>query len=293
MKRRRFLKTCAVGGTWALTTRNLPSAEAWGPGSAPYAGLLDKLRDKVHHWTESLWDADRDGFRQNAQIGVNLMSTTDVAWIRYAVNDPDLYGNHREAWVRWLQNVQDPKTGAVRYDPRQGGLVHSNGHALWQTVRALNILGAELPHFPHYLRGVMSVEGLEAWFDAVDWESRQSNHHEVLGLVPLLTNLNDPAWTETFYRKIAEQQNPDNGGFPRSKLNVSRTFAYTVLHRAVDRLPPRPEKIVDSMLALHEANGFWQSEPGFATMDAAYILVRLPPLLKHRRAEATRALAHV
>jgi len=157
----------------------------------------------------------------------------------------------------------------IRYDPRDGGLVHSNGHAMWHTVRALNILGAQLLHFPHYLRSAMSNKGLEAWFDAVDWDGRRSNHHEVLGLVPLLANLDDPAWTDTFYRKIAEQQHPKNGGFPRVKINISRTYAYTVLHRATGRMPPRGEKIVDSMLALQQPNGCWQGEPGFSTTVAS------------------------
>ena len=30
------------------------------------------------------------------------------------------------------------------------------------------------------------------------------------------------------------------------------------------------------MLALQQPDGFWQGKPGFSTMDAAYILVRLP-----------------
>ena len=266
-------------------------AAAVSPRVPTYPGLLDVLREKVHCWTESLWDPARGGFRQNAAIGVNLMSTTDVAWMRYAVNDPDLCGDHRNAWVRWLQQAQDPQTGEVRYDPRDGGLIHSNGHGLWHTVRALNILGGQLLHFPHHLRSATSVEGLQAWFDAVDWDnSSPGAHHEVLGLIPLLANLNDPAWTDAFYRKIAEQQDTDSGGFPRGKMNVSRTFAYASIHLATGRRPPRAERIVDSMLAAQKANGFWENEPGFHTMDAAYVLVRLPSILHHGQTQATRAL---
>lgn len=44
------------------------------------------------------------------------------------------------------------------------------------------------------------------------------------------------------------------------------------------------------MLALQQPSRFWESEPGFSTMDAAYILVRLPPLLKFRQQEARVAL---
>jgi hypothetical protein len=289
MKRRAFLQAFTAGGIGAWTAARAQAAQSPQSGAADSGGL-DALREKIHRWTESLWDPALGGFRQNARIGVNLMSTTDVAWMRYAVDDPDLDGGHREAWVRRLQKAQDPQTGLVRYDPRDGGVVHSNGHGLWQTVRALNILGAQLCHFPHYLRSAMSVKGLEAWFDAVDWDSRQSNHHEVLGLTPLLANLDDAAWTEAFYRKIAAQQDRQTGGFPRQKLNISRTFAYTALYRATGRMPPRAEQIVDSILALQQPSGFWEKEPGFHTMDATYILVRLPAVLKHRQAEAAAAL---
>jgi hypothetical protein len=290
VKRRTFLKAIAASGAWTIGTARLRGAVAAQSRGQAHPGLLDRLRDKIHTWTESLWDDARGGFRQNAEIGVNLMSTTDVAWLRYAVNDPDLAGGHRDAWVRWLQQAQDPKTGIVRYNPADGGLVHSDGHALWHTVRALNILGGQLLHFPHYLRGVMTAKGLAAWFDSIDWDSGRSNHHEVLGLVPLLANLNDPEWADTLYGKIAEQQNPQTGGFPRSKLNISRTFAYTALHRATDRMPPHAEKIVDLMLAAQQPDGFWQGQPAFYTMDAAFILLRLPPLLSRRQDESRRAL---
>ena len=125
----------ASGGTWAVIPSQVWSAAAPPQADEPNRGFLDALREKIHRWTESLWDPGKGGFPANAAIGVNLMSTTDVAWMRYAVNDPDLAGGHRDAWVRWLQQVQDPETGIVRYDPRDGGLVHSDGHALWQTVR--------------------------------------------------------------------------------------------------------------------------------------------------------------
>jgi hypothetical protein len=29
-----------------------------------------------------LWDPQAGGYRQNEAVGVNLMSTTDIAWIR-------------------------------------------------------------------------------------------------------------------------------------------------------------------------------------------------------------------
>ena len=252
--------------------------------------LLDELRDFVHQWTESLWDPLAGGFRQNADVGANLLATTDVAWIRYATHDTDLYAGHREEWVRYLQQSQDAHTGKVSYGPGPGGQGHSDGHAFWHTVRALGILGGQLLHFPHHLRDAVSPDGLAAWFAAVDWDGPRSNHHEVLGLTPLLASLDDPQWAEVFYDAVVAQQNPQTGAWPRPRVNISRTYAYTVIHRAVGRMPPHAERTVDTILSLQQPNGFWQEHPAFHTMDAAYLLVRIPPVAAHRTDEAKGAL---
>lgn len=255
--------------------------------------FLDEMRDEVHAWTESLWDEPTGGFRMNAEVGPNVMTTTDVAWMRYATHDPDLYGPHREAWVRYLQTRQDPDTGVVAHDLGPGGQGHSNGHALWQTVRALNILGGKLLLCPIHFRALACPEALRSWFDRVDWDGPRSNHHEVLGLTPLLASLDSADWSRVFFEKIAEQQNPETGAWPRPQVNISRTFAYTALHRAVGLIPPRPEKIVDVILSLQRPNGFWQERPGFLTMDSAYVLARLPVALDYRRGDAHGALARL
>ena len=208
------------------------------------------------------------------------------------MNDPDVGGGHREAWGRTLQQYQDPETGIVRYKRDEGGAIHSDGHGLWHTVRALNILGGQLLHFPHQLRDVTTSQGLEAWFDAVEWDTAHPGaHHDVLGIVPLLANLDDPAWADTFYRKIAEQQDADTGCFPRGKMNISRTFAYASLHLATGRMIPNAKKIVDNLLAHQDSSGFWERRVQFHTMDAAYVLVRVPPLLGYRERESRQALS--
>lgn len=251
---------------------------------------LDEMRDTLCAWTESLWDPDTGGFRHNADIGANVMSTTDVVWMRYAVNAPDLAAGHRDAVVAYLQRCQDPATGKVCHDPGPAGQGHSPGHAFWQTVRALNLLGADLLHFPHHLRPAATVAGLGQWFDAVDWDAPDSNHHEVLALSPLLASLGAPEWTEAFFRKIARQEDPVTGAWPRARVNISRTFAYTALHRAAGRMPRHPERMLDTILSLQRPDGLWEEQPRFLTMDSIYLLTRPARALDYRRADADDAL---
>jgi hypothetical protein len=254
---------------------------------------LKKLADLVRNWSGSLWEMTGSGvggFRMNPQIGVNLFSSTDLAWILYAMGEQDIGGDRRAPWVRYLQSQQDARTGRFQYDPAASN--HSSGHAFWHTVRALNILGGDLLFAPEYLRPVLTCSGLAAWFDAVDWSGPASNHHEVLGLVPILASRGDQEWTELFYAKLARQQDARQGTWPAGTghVNISRTFAYTVLHLAAGRMPRMSEKIIDAILSLQRDDGLWDKGPGFLTMDAAYLLIRLPRRTGHRQADAAGAL---
>jgi len=258
-----------------------------------HENVLDRLAERIGRWAEVLWEPVGDGaggFRMNNEVAVNLLSSTDLAWILYAIGLEDPGGQWRPAWVRFLRSRQEPATGRFEYEPHAGTRL-SSGHAFWHTVRALNILGGDLLHFPHYLRDVAAPAGLEAFFDAVDWSGPKSNHHEVLGLVPLLVNLARDDWTETFYRKLAEQQDPRTGTWPRGgAVDISRTFAYSTLHLATGRMPDRPDAILDAILSLQRDDGLWPGGAGFLTMDSAYLLVRLPAVIGHRQADAVEAL---
>ena len=58
-------------------------------------------------------------------------------------------------------------------------------------------------------------------------------------------------------------------------------------------MPPRADKIVDTILTLQNPHGFWEKRPNFHTMDAVYILLRLPVVLDYRRCDARRALQRI
>lgn len=263
-----------------------------GAGRIVAASYLDNLRGMLDDWSSALYDPSCGGFRHSADADANVMSSTDIAWIRYAVDDLDLPPALREAWVGYLQQRQDPHTGEVRQAPGPAGQGHCDAHAFWQTVRALNILGGALRHYPEHLRGAATPAGLRAWFARTDWDScRTSNHHNVLGLLPLLASLDDEEWTAELLAQLAAQQSPTTGCWPRKGPNISRTFAYSAIHCATGALPPRAERIIDAMLALQSPTGLWDASiAGFHTMDAAYLLVRLPRQAGHRRHESRAAL---
>ena len=259
--------------------------------------FLDSLREALHAWTLSLYDPATGGFRQNAEIGVNLLSSTDVIWMRYAANDPDLGAPDRETVIAYLQSVQEPDTGRVRHTS-PGGQGHADAHAFWQTVRALNLLDAQLLHPPRFLAPLVTVDGLGQWFDSFDWNAMwrpgnitAGNHHEVLGLVPILASLNDAEWAALYFQKIHEQQDQTTGTWPVGRMNISRTYAYTVLHLATGQIPPMPDRILDAMLEHQQDDGVWENPVArFHTMDAIYVLTRLPGRIGYREADARAGL---
>jgi hypothetical protein len=257
--------------------------------------FLDALRGQLHQWSLTLFDPESGGFRCNQEIGPNVLSTTDVVWIRYATGDPDVGAPDRDKIVRYLQGKQDPRTGKIPHDPGPAGQGHVDGHAFWQAVRALRILDAQLFHFPAHLEPMSTPAGLDAWFASFNWDGstggRPGYHHEILGLIPMIASVADEQLTEALFRNLAEQQNPQAGTWPRAKTSISRTFAYTALHMATGRLPNLPERIVDEVLRLQNDSGLWDAQlPGFGSMDSAYLLVRLARRIGYRQDEAVAAL---
>jgi hypothetical protein len=254
--------------------------------------FLDHMREQLRDWSLSLFDPVSGGFRCNESIGVNVMSTTDMVWLRYAANDLNPGSPDRDKIVEYLHGKQDPDTGRISHD--YGG--HSDGHAFWQAVRALRILDAQLPHFPAYMEPMLNPSGLDTWFMSLNWDGfsdeRRGNHHEVLGLIPAIVSLADDELTQCLFRNIENQQNKETGTWPRAKTNISRTFAYTALHLATGRMPKMPEAILDKILRMQYENGLWDKDlPSFGSMDSAYLLVRLPGRIGgYRQKDATDSL---
>jgi hypothetical protein len=259
---------------------------------------LDRVACELGTWYDSraVEDGETLAFRMSSAARVNLLSTTDIAWIRYALNDlGGLENTAREKWVGWIQNEQK-RDGHFEYTAAVGpGNMHSNGHAFWHANRALRVLGSEIRTFPEYLRPATTAAGLKTWFAA--WEAQANRtHHDILGLIPILANTDDSDWVELFYGQLALQQDPETGTWPRGvTTNISRTFAYSAIFRATNRMPPQPEKIVDAMLRLQSEDGFWRerNHSFFSTMDAIYLLVRLPRLLGYKEREAMTALERI
>ena len=253
---------------------------------------LDPIRGNLISWAESLWLEDTGAFRNGAATVPSLPGTLFTTYILYSMDALNAVTCDRARWIAWVQSQQSVQDGSFAFPPHPGSSRPRRGIALWNAVRALNMLGGQIVRFPTYQRAAMTVAGLREWF--ATWKASGATHHEVLALVPTLASHPGAAWVEAFFDELAEQQHPTLGTWPgEGAANISRTFAYSLIHMGMDRLPPQPERIVEAMLDLQGADGFWHDRPAYATMDAVYLLSRLPRAIQWREAEADAALHRV
>ena len=218
---------------------------------------LDPIRDDLITWAESLWLEGYGAFRNGVSNEPSLKSSLFITYILYSIDALDTVRCDRTRWAAWIQAQQNEQDGSFALPLSPESSQPRHGHARWNAVRVLNILGGEVLHFPAHQQEAMTVDGLRVWFEA--WKSSDNTHHEVLALVPTLVSHPDSMWVETFFKELADQQHPSRGTWPRDPdtTNISRTFAYSLIYMGLDRLPPQAEKIVDAMLNLQDADGFW------------------------------------
>ena len=248
---------------------------------------LDSIREDLIAWVESLWLEDVGVFRNGDALEPSLRSSLFMTYILYSIDAVDAIRCDKARWIAWIQAQQNAQDGSFIF----AGNPSRRGIAFWNAVRGLNVLGSQIVIFPEYQREVMTVDGLHAWFDG--WKKSGNSHHEVLALAPTLVSHSDTDWVEAFFAELAEQQHPESGTWPQEVTNISRTFAYSLIHMGMNRVPPQADKIVDAMLVLQDADGFWHGKPGFSTMDAVYLLSHLVKKIGWREKDAKDALHRV
>jgi len=262
---------------------------------------MDFLREQTITRLKNLWQPQYDGggYRHSENGYVSIMGTSDAAWIFRMLHADDEIALHGKEAADWLIAQAKPD-GSFHHDypsVNSKSYRHSDGHAFWMLMRALNIYGKQLPFFPEYLKPLINPSALDAWFGAVDWQSPQSNHHNILGLIPLLCSVPNPAWGEVFFRNLASQQDSETCTWCDNHdhiTNVSRTFAYTCMFMAAGKLPPNPDRLMDTILKFQRDSGIWERRsdtPEFHTMDASFILIRLGNAISYPLVPRVNALS--
>lgn len=251
---------------------------------------LEPIRDHLIEWARTLWLDNVGAFRNGDGTEPHLPGSLFISYILYSCDGLDAVGVDHERWIDWIRAQQSKEDGSFSFPPPIGSSIPRNGIALWNAKRTLGLLGSDLKYFPEYQREAMSADGLRDWFRG--WESLGDSHHEVLALAPTLASHPDDAWRGAYFAELASQQHPALGYWPCGDKppNISRTFAYSLVHLGMGRLPPQPERIIDAMIDLQDDTGLWHGGKGFSTMDAVYLLLRLSEATGWRREDARGSL---
>lgn len=241
---------------------------------------MDLLRRQTLEYLSDLWQEQEvgGGFRLRKEEPVGFSGTVDAAWIFYLLDAGEEIEHYKVAASEYIHHKRKAD-GRFCHD----GYHHyiCDAHAFHMAARALHIFGSGFRKLPEYTKPFLSVDYTEQWFRSIDWRSAASNHHEVVGLIPVMHAADDPEWEKMLFRNIAAQQDEATGAWCNkgsNVANISRSLAYTVLYAATGQVPPHAERLVETVLALQKENGFWEQScdfPEFYTMDAVYLIWRL------------------
>ncbi|MFH1378421.1 MAG: hypothetical protein ABIH86_06690 [Planctomycetota bacterium] len=226
--------------------------------------------------------AGPDGRRD---ISLNAYGCADAANILYTIGRFPSEPDERTGWIKTLRALQDPATGL--FNEATHHPIHTTAHC----VAALELFDALPAHPLTQLAHLRDPDAMIAFLEALDWRNNPWNaSHQGAGLYAALvmTGQTDADWRDRYFRWLWDETDPATG-FQRQgcvapvsaggglslfpHLAGSFHYLFNIEH---DRRPIRyPERMIDSALAMFEANAFPIGRSvGFAEIDWLYCINR-------------------
>lgn len=232
-------------------------------------------------------------------MGRNEYGCADAANILYSIgafpSDPE----ERAAFVRHLQEMQDPESG--QYFENTHHTIHTTAHC----TAALELFDAK-PLYP--CKGFEKYTTKEGLYELLEsngvWDNPWSGSHQGAGILPSLTNTDMVGleWKNWYFDWMWEHSDPDIGFifFGKEKLEPVRNymcggFHYMFNHEAEHRPLRYPEKIIDFCLELmsdYDKHGLMGrlAKFQFIDVDVIYSLNRAMRQTPHRFWEGKAAM---
>lgn len=264
---------------------------------------IDSLIEKIYTTVEShrleegkyvrwLWQ-NEDGGRD---LGINEYGCADAANILYTIGRFPETSEKREAWVKTMQDMQNPETGLFTECTHHP--IHTTAHC----TAALELFDAK-PKYPLTdLMQYANKEGLYGLLEGLNWlKYPWPQSHQGAGIYAslVLTESVDNQWVEDYFNWFWDNANPDTGMWQMDSVApayhiMAGTFHYLFNHEHAHRPLRYPEKFIDSMLSMYNnkeiASGFGK-EVGFIDIDWVYCVNRATRQTAYRFDECKKALA--
>jgi hypothetical protein len=198
----------------------------------------------------------------------------------------------RRAWIGYIQD-QQRADGNYRHRTN-----HCPAHAFCHATGALNMLGGVQRHRPAFLDRYLKVESVGAWLTGINWQKPWGASHDIWGAgVPLACTPSTPqAWRDAVFAWLNEQVDPKTGMWRRGVKYtyllepLGGAFHIWPIYAALKREIPYPERIIDTVLAIQQADGSFDGGFGYGHMDALWALAYLTERTSHRREDVRAAL---
>jgi len=256
---------------------------------------LDVLREQVRNWYGNLQAPGKPygAYRLTPERPPDLYASADVAWIRWMMNDLDLTEAQRREWIGFIQDQQEPD-GTYRHITG-----HCKTHAFCHATGALNMLGGKHRHRPRILDPYRNVERMPEWLDGINWVHQWGASHDIWGAgVPLACTPSTPdAWRNALFEWLDAEVDPETGFWrkgvvsPTPMTYVGGAFHIWPIYAAMQRPIPYPERVVDSVLKLRNADGSLDARFGYGGMDCVWALQYVSERMPYRRQEVLSTLA--
>lgn len=257
---------------------------------------LGAVKARVRDWYDGLQapGLQYGAYRLTVAAEADLYASADIAWIRWMMDDLDLTDEQRSEWIDFIQDQQDREDGSYRHITG-----HCKTHAFCHATGALNMLGGRHRFRPRLLERYLDVEQVPQWLDGIDWVRQWGASHDIWGAgVPLVCSPETPqAWKDAVFEWLDAEVDPRTGYWrkgveARSPLEyLGGAFHIWPAYAAVERPILYPERVIDSVLQLEQADGSFDGGFGYGNMDGVWVLEYLGKRTSYRGEDVSSALA--
>lgn len=226
--------------------------------------------------------------------------TADAVNIMYTLGRLPEDPAGRKALADGIRSFQEADSG-IFLDP-----THSEIHTTAHCVAALELLDARPTNHLAFLRPLVEKDGeLEQFLDGLDWGTPWPASHNGAGIYAALsiTGEADAGWSDRYFAWLDTEVSPETGLWRRGAMlpmrvspglfgNMAGSFHYHFNYVSARRPLPRPERVIDTCLALLEQSPVDVAETGvvFKDIDWIFCVNRAERESGYRRDDVVSAL---
>ena len=226
----------------------------------------------------------------------SLYASCDVAHLRTVMGEElrkTLTPDQRRQWIDHINSFAQPDGS---YGPARKH--HSAQHANGMVVGALGVLGGRQKYAVRLYDDFDTVDEVGPWLEKIDWRKQWSGSHLFWGGMHCfsLSGRCTAAWRQAVLDWLDANIDPQTGwwrkGVPHAGPAEPLGGAAHIwpIYQHHGRRFPHPERVIDSILAMQQADGCWLKYGNYLDLDALYGLAYMRSLTPaHRRADIHEA----